>query len=69
MIKNERDGQDAGTKDVLVVGAPPRKRKIKNTLPPFKPEDCGFNYGNRRTKVEQAGKAHKFMRRGTLKSE
>ena len=52
MIKNEREGQDAGTKDVLVLGPPPRKHKPKNTLPPFKPEQCGHNYGNRRSKVE-----------------
>ena len=51
MIKNEREGQDAGTKDVLVVGAPPRKHKIKNTLPPFKPEDCGHRYVNKRPVV------------------
>ena len=48
MIKNEREGQDAGTKDVLVVGAPPRKHKVKNTLPPFKPEDCGHRFVNKR---------------------
>lgn len=52
MIKNERGGQDAGTKDVLVVGAHKKKNKIKNTLPPFKPEDCGHNYGNRRSKYK-----------------
>ena len=49
MITNERDGQDAGNKDVLAVGAIQKKKSQKPTLPPFKPEHCGHNYGKRRT--------------------
>ena len=50
MIKNQRAGQAAGTKDVLVVGPQVKSQKKKNSLPPFTPADCGHNFGKRRTK-------------------
>lgn len=49
MIKNDRDGQTAGEKDVKVVG-PVKKKIVTVPLPSFKPEDCGHFYGYRRTK-------------------
>lgn len=51
IIGESRDGQTAGSRDVKVVGAV-KKKKPKSTLPPFKPEQCGHGYGQKRTKKE-----------------
>ena len=50
MIKKQREGDVAGTKDVLVIG--PLKNN-RNRLPPFTIDQCGVMYGKKRSKEEQ----------------
>ena len=50
MIKVQREGDAAGTKDTQVIGPP---KNNNNRLPPFTIEQCGVNYGKKRTKEEQ----------------
>ena len=69
IIKVPRDGQAAGNRDVLAVGAVPRKYTAKSNLEPFLIDHAGANFGKRRTAEDQKNKFAKMQRRGTLKSE
>ena len=69
IIKVPRDGQAAGNRDVLAVGAVPRKNIAKSNLEPFLLDHAGANFGKRRTAEDQKNKFAKMQRRGTLKSE
>ena len=66
MITVPRDGQAAGTRDVKVVGAQQKRRRMLNDLPGFTPKDAGFLHRAQNPK-DQAQQMDKFMKRGTLK--